>query len=76
MRFDYHDFDLKSTIKIKDGSLWTSGRNKWLITARREERHMQVTVIDVWSDLGFITSAGVRASAFFYISTVGYAVGY
>jgi hypothetical protein len=26
MRFDYHDSHLKSTMKIKDASLWTSGR--------------------------------------------------
>jgi hypothetical protein len=25
MRFDYHDSHLKSTMKIKDGSLWTTG---------------------------------------------------
>jgi hypothetical protein len=31
MHFDYHDFHLRSTIKIQDGGLWTSGRKKGII---------------------------------------------
>jgi hypothetical protein len=32
MCFDYHDYHLKSTMKIKDGSLWITGRTPHLTT--------------------------------------------
>jgi hypothetical protein len=35
---------------------------------RKGTLYMHVTITDPWSDLGFITGTGVRASAFFMLT--------